>query len=100
MSSVEALLNCCNNYILIDVGASITNKKFTRDVDSVIQRAKDAGKFRMLLIKLVSFNMTRRKFQPTNMSYIFHLYYEKLYPEANQTCIISHCSSIQLQKFE
>ncbi|KAK7590299.1 hypothetical protein V9T40_001912 [Parthenolecanium corni] len=43
MSSTEALLNCCNNYILIDVGASITNKKFTRDVDSVIQRAKDAG---------------------------------------------------------
>ena len=31
------------NYILIDVGANLTNKKFTRDLDSVIQRAKDAG---------------------------------------------------------
>lgn len=31
------------NYIVIDVGANLTNKKFGRDLDSVIQRAKDAG---------------------------------------------------------
>uniref|UniRef100_T1J039 Deoxyribonuclease TATDN1 n=1 Tax=Strigamia maritima TaxID=126957 RepID=T1J039_STRMM len=31
------------NYILIDVGANLTNKKFGRDLDAVIQRAKDAG---------------------------------------------------------
>lgn len=41
----ESLLNSCDNYILIDVGANIINKKFSRDVDSVIQRAKDAGMF-------------------------------------------------------
>ncbi|XKL59962.1 hypothetical protein PGB90_000978 [Kerria lacca] len=40
---LDALMNCCDNYILIDVGANIINKKFARDVDSVIQRAKDAG---------------------------------------------------------
>ena len=27
----------------MDVGANLTNKKFGRDLDSVIQRAKDAG---------------------------------------------------------
>lgn len=33
------------NYILIDVGANLTNKKFSRDLDSVIKRAKDSGTF-------------------------------------------------------
>lgn len=32
------------NYILIDVGANLTSKKYGRDLDSVIQRAKDSGK--------------------------------------------------------
>lgn len=32
------------NYILIDVGANLTNKKFSRDLDSVIRRAQDSGK--------------------------------------------------------
>jgi TatD DNase family protein len=31
------------NMILIDTGANLTNKKFSRDLDSVIQRAKDSG---------------------------------------------------------
>ncbi|XP_057670689.1 3'-5' ssDNA/RNA exonuclease TatD [Diorhabda carinulata] len=31
------------NYILIDIGANLTNKKYSRDLDSVIQRAKDSG---------------------------------------------------------
>ncbi|CAH1954615.1 unnamed protein product [Acanthoscelides obtectus] len=34
---------CYENYILIDVGANLTNKKFGRDLESVIQRAKDSG---------------------------------------------------------
>lgn len=36
---------CYENYILIDVGANLTNKKYSRDLDSVIQRAKDSGMF-------------------------------------------------------
>lgn len=40
----ESLLNSCDNYILIDVGANIINKKYSRDVDSVIKRAKDSGR--------------------------------------------------------
>lgn len=35
---------CYENLIVIDVGANLTNKKYSRDLDSVIQRAKDAGK--------------------------------------------------------
>lgn len=31
------------NYILIDVGANLTNKKFSRDLESVVKRAKDSG---------------------------------------------------------
>ncbi|XP_066244927.1 3'-5' ssDNA/RNA exonuclease TatD [Euwallacea similis] len=38
-----AMEKCYENYILIDVGANLTNKKYSRDLDSVIQRAKDSG---------------------------------------------------------
>ncbi|KAG7161741.1 3'-5' ssDNA/RNA exonuclease TatD-like [Homarus americanus] len=31
------------NYIIVDIGANLTNKKFTRDLDSVVSRARDAG---------------------------------------------------------
>lgn len=51
MAAAEALENvissdmakCMENYIVIDVGANLTNKKYSRDLDSVIQRAKDSG---------------------------------------------------------
>ena len=33
------------NYIIVDIGANLTSKKFARDLDSVIQRAKEAGKY-------------------------------------------------------
>lgn len=33
------------NYILIDIGAYLAHKKYSRDLDSVVQRAKDAGNF-------------------------------------------------------
>ncbi|KAA0201888.1 hypothetical protein HAZT_HAZT000262 [Hyalella azteca] len=31
------------NYVIVDIGANLTNKKFTRDLDSVVSRAQDAG---------------------------------------------------------
>lgn len=40
---VPSMSQCYENYILVDVGANLTNKKYSRDLDSVIQRAKDAG---------------------------------------------------------
>lgn len=40
----KQLMKQLDNYILVDIGANLTNKKFARDLDSVIQRAKQAGK--------------------------------------------------------
>ncbi|EDW85141.2 3'-5' ssDNA/RNA exonuclease TatD [Drosophila tropicalis] len=39
----EQLEHCFENLIVIDVGANLTNKKYSRDLDSVVQRARDAG---------------------------------------------------------
>lgn len=39
----EELKGCYENLIVIDIGANLTNKKYGRDLDSVVQRAKDAG---------------------------------------------------------
>ncbi len=39
----DKVLKQLDNYIIVDVGANLTNKKFARDLDSVIQRAQDAG---------------------------------------------------------
>lgn len=44
------LMKQLDNYIIVDVGANLTNKKFSRDLDAVIQRAKDAGKKTILSI--------------------------------------------------
>lgn len=41
----EELKGCYENLIVIDIGANLTNKKYGRDLDSVLQRAKDAGTF-------------------------------------------------------
>lgn len=42
-AAASAMSRCYENYILVDVGANLTNKKYSRDLDSVVQRAKDAG---------------------------------------------------------
>lgn len=41
---------CYENLIVIDIGANLTNKKYSRDLDSVVQRAKDAGTYLRRLI--------------------------------------------------
>ena len=40
----RGLMKQLENYIIVDIGANLTSKKFARDLDSVIQRAKEAGK--------------------------------------------------------
>ncbi|XP_045476862.1 3'-5' ssDNA/RNA exonuclease TatD [Harmonia axyridis] len=42
-NSCNNMEKCYENYILIDIGANLTNKKYSRDLDAVIQRAKDSG---------------------------------------------------------
>lgn len=37
------------NYVIVDIGANLTNKKFTRDLDSVVSRAQDAGQYLFIL---------------------------------------------------
>lgn len=34
-----------SSYLLVDIGANLTNSKYSRDLDSVVERAKDAGFF-------------------------------------------------------
>ena len=40
----DEMKQCYENLIVVDAGANLTNKKYSRDLDSVVQRAKDAGK--------------------------------------------------------
>lgn len=42
-SVVDNMKHCYENLILIDVGANLTNKKYSRDLDAVVQRAQDSG---------------------------------------------------------
>ena len=37
-----------SSYILVDIGANLTNSKYSRDLDSVVERAKDAGLFKTI----------------------------------------------------
>lgn len=39
----DDMKHCYENLILIDTSASLTNKKFSRDLDLVLQRAQDSG---------------------------------------------------------
>jgi hypothetical protein len=54
-SSVEVLdpiKENYDNYLLIDVGSNMVNKKFSRDLESVLQRAKDSGEFDILNVHI------------------------------------------------
>lgn len=43
--AADDMKHCYENLILIDAGANLTNKKYSRDLDAVIQRAQDSGKW-------------------------------------------------------
>lgn len=43
-SGEKGLMKQFDNYIIVDIGANLTNKKFSRDLDSVIKRAKESGR--------------------------------------------------------
>lgn len=42
-NAADDMKHCYENLILIDVGANLTNKKYSRDLDAVVQRAQDSG---------------------------------------------------------
>lgn len=62
----DDMKQCYENLIVIDAGANLTNKKYSRDLDSVIQRAKDAGKNNRPILK----TSTHKK-----ISFRFDLYF-------------------------
>ena len=39
----KGMMDNLSNYIIVDIGANLTNKKFSRDLDQVIKRATGAG---------------------------------------------------------
>lgn len=48
----QSMEQCYENLIVIDIGANLTNKKYSRDLDSVVQRAKDAGMLKQVLSEI------------------------------------------------
>ena len=43
LDAMLSTLGLDGRYFIVDVGANLTNKKYARDLDQVIQRAKDSG---------------------------------------------------------
>ena len=43
VTEAPTMMDKLSNYIIVDIGANLTNKKFSRDLDQVIQRAREAG---------------------------------------------------------
>lgn len=53
LDMADSMKHCFENLIVIDVGANLTNKKYSRDLDSVVQRARDAGTYvRRIVIRV------------------------------------------------
>uniref|UniRef100_A0A131YSC6 Deoxyribonuclease TATDN1 n=1 Tax=Rhipicephalus appendiculatus TaxID=34631 RepID=A0A131YSC6_RHIAP len=65
-SSADQLFVSDDNYILVDICANLVNKKFNRDLESVIQRAKDAGVKKMIVLG-TSLHSTKEALRLTRM---------------------------------
>jgi hypothetical protein len=62
--NLNELQHCYENLIVVDTGANLTNKKFIRDLDSVLQRSKDSGivlVFFFLVLLTLTFSFKRPK---------------------------------------
>ncbi|GAB6028418.1 hypothetical protein CHUAL_002578 [Chamberlinius hualienensis] len=64
-SAIEGI-SSSNAYILIDIGANLTNKKFSRDLESVIRRAKDAG-VQQMIVTGTSVHLSKEALRLTQM---------------------------------
>ena len=51
------MMDKLSNYIIVDIGANLTNKKFSRDLDAVIQRAREAGVTK-IMVRTLSIKMS------------------------------------------
>ena len=43
LDAMLSTLGLDGRYFMVDIGANLTNKKYSRDLEHVIQRAKDSG---------------------------------------------------------
>ena len=57
------MMDKLSNYIIVDIGANLTNKKFSRDLDAVIQRAREAGVTK-IMVRTFSIKMSRDYLPP------------------------------------
>ena len=46
----QLTLDIAGHYLLIDIGANLANRKFSKDLDAVLQRARDVGNDNKMLI--------------------------------------------------
>ncbi|KAH8022769.1 hypothetical protein HPB51_005067 [Rhipicephalus microplus] len=65
-SNADQLFVSDDNYLLVDICANLVNKKFNRDLESVIQRAKDAGVRKMIVLG-TSLHSTKEALRLTRM---------------------------------
>lgn len=63
---VLPLQNTDDSYILVDICANLVNKKFSRDLETVVQRAKDAGVKKMIVLG-TSVHTTKEALRLTRM---------------------------------
>lgn len=54
----ELSLDIDGHYLLIDIGANLTNRKFARDLESILQRAHDVG-VKKIIVTGTSINSSR-----------------------------------------
>ena len=87
--NADKVLKQLDNYIIVDVGANLTNKKFARDLDAVVQRAKDAGVTK-IMVTGTSMQASRDALRLTS-SFKIHIatvvtLRRSLFPTGNASC--------------
>ena len=87
VSEPPGMMEKLSNYIIVDIGASLTNKKFSRDLDAVIQRAREAGVTK-IMVTGTSLHSTKEALRLTR------LYPGTLYSTAGQQLQLSTCCVI------
>ena len=94
VSEPPGMMEKLSNYIIVDIGANLTNKKFSRDLDAVIQRAREAGVTK-IMVTGTSLHSTKEALRLTR------LYPGTLYSTAGQlynsphvhavSCLVTRC---------
>ena len=87
VSEPPGMMEKLSNYIIVDIGANLTNKKFSRDLDAVIQRAREAGVTK-IMVTGTSLHSTKEALRLTR------LYPGTLYSTAGQQLQLSTCCVI------